>query len=285
MSWRSSSGLLIKLTSASTDGIDAQINAGRLVELAEGWRTLVDPAPADRVADALVEGGTRFRDAVLRGLAAKGIDVGDPFRLLLALRRIGGARLESRFGPGREDDGQPRGREPVVPATTFVELRHLAQACAAGVEPAARAAIAAAGLTVVTATTDVHEHGKTVVDLTLSALGVAVVEGGISTDADDLAALAAEAGADAVAVSTYNGLALRYLRELRAALDARGCAAPVLIGGRLNEIPEGSNSSLPMDVTDELDDEGALVCRSIEELPRRLAALADSAAAKTGRGA
>ncbi|HEV7370415.1 cobalamin-dependent protein [Arenibaculum sp.] len=253
--------------------VDAQLHAGRLVEHAADWRTLIDPSAADRVTDMLVEAGTRFRDRVLAGLAEGGIDVDDPFHLLLALRRIGGARLESRFGPGREDAGQARGREPVVPATTFLELMHAAEACLARVEPGTRGAVAAAGLRLVTATTDVHEHGKTLVDRTLAGLGVTVIEGGISTDPDDLAALAAEEEADAIAVSTYNGVALRYLRELKAALAARGREVPVLIGGRLNEIPDGSNSSLPTDVGGVLEEEGAVVCRAIDDLPRSLAAL------------
>jgi hypothetical protein len=48
---------------------------------------------------------------------------------------------------------------------------------------------------------------------------------------------------------------------------------PILIGGRLNQIPEGSNSSLPVDVGDELAAAGAVVCREAAELVPRLAGL------------
>jgi hypothetical protein len=39
----------------------------------------------------------------------------------------------------------------------------------------------------------------------------------------------------------------------------------VLIGGRLNQVPSGSNSSLPVDVSAELAAGGAIVCHEIED--------------------
>jgi hypothetical protein len=53
-----------------------------------------------------------------------------------------------------------------------------------------------------------------------------------------------------------------------------------LIGGRLNQIPEGSNSSLPMDVGDLLAAEGAVVCRVATDLLPALAAVRRSRAAE-----
>ena len=44
-----------------------------------------------------------------------------------------------------------------------------------------------------------------------------------------------------------------------------GKSIPVLIGGRLNQVPETSNTSLPVDVGDELAAAGAIVCREIED--------------------
>lgn len=47
--------------------------------------------------------------------------------------------------------------------------------------------------------------------------------------------------ADFIAISTYNGIALRYARDVLAAIKEAGSDMPVLIGGKLNEIPEDSN--------------------------------------------
>ena len=49
---------------------------------------------------------------------------------------------------------------------------------------------------------------------------------------------------------------------------------PVLIGGRLNQVPKGSNTSLPVDVSAELAEAGAVVCREIEDAVPALIAIA-----------
>ncbi len=254
--------------------IAAQLFAGRLIEATEGWRPLVDTAEADRVAETLLAGGEAFRDRVLAGLAAAGIDTGDAVELLLALKRLGGKRLEALWGPGTEAAEEPRGRRPLVRATTFVELAETAGRILDGMAAEDRAAVAAGRLSALTATTDVHEHGKLLVEQVFAGLGVATLDGGVATDPDDLAERARAEGADLIAVSTYNGIALAYVEALQAELAARGLEVPVLVGGRLNQIPEASNSSLPVEVTAELAAAGATVCESVEAALPALLALA-----------
>ena len=130
---------------------------------------------------------------------------------------------------------------------------------------------------IVVATTDVHEHGKLLVERVLGGLGVKVLEGGVSCDPDDLARRAVEVNADLIAVSTYNGVALSFLQALKSELEALDFAGPVLIGVRLNQIPEGSNTSLPVEVTKELTEAGAVVCLEVEDA---VASLLDLAARK-----
>ena len=78
---------------------------------------------------------------------------------------------------------------------------------------------------------------------------------------------------DAIAISTYNGVALDYLKQLQVALNENGVQCPILMGGKTNQIPPDSNSSLPVDVSQQLLEEGAIVCRSISELVEPLVAL------------
>lgn len=47
------------------------------------------------------------------------------------------------------------------------------------------------------------------------------------------------------------------------------------VGGKLNQIPDSSNTSLPVDVSEELVAKGAVVCRSVEDLLAALASMAD----------
>lgn len=263
--------------------VDAHLFAHRLAEKSLHLQPLLDADAADAMAGRLIAGGERFRERVLSGLAEAGIDTRDAFELLLSLRRIGARRLEELFGPGTEDRTRPRGRRPIVEATTFTELAANAASYLAALAPATRAAIAKAGLTACIATTDVHEYGKLLVEAVLAGLGVALIDAGASIDADDLAETARAGGADLIALSTYNGIALDYLKRLNAELGARGMNLPVFIGGKLNQIPDDSNTSLPVDVSTELAAAGAIACAGIEDMLARLAVLAARDAAAAGR--
>jgi methylmalonyl-CoA mutase cobalamin-binding subunit len=255
--------------------VEAQLFAGRLIDRAEDWQALLDPAPVEATAARILGGGRAFRDRALDGLAEAGIDTANPFEMLLALRRIGPRRLETLFGQGEPDAERPGGRRPLVEATTIGELDRLAAKTAAGLGAPARAAIAAAGFKACTATSDVHEFGKILLDGTLRRLGVGLLDAGVSSDPETVARAAKAGRADFIAVSTYNGVALDYLTGLKGALAALGLELPVFIGGRLNQMPASSNTNLPVDVGAELTAAGAIVCRRVEDMLERLAELAE----------
>jgi methylmalonyl-CoA mutase cobalamin-binding subunit len=120
----------------------------------------------------------------------------------------------------------------------------------------------------------VHEYGKILVETALERLGVAVSDAGVSTDPDVVARQASQAGADLIAISTYNGVALGYLQALRQEMDRLGLALPVYIGGKLNQIPDDSVSSLPVDVTGDLEVLGAVTCPRVEDMLRGLLSMA-----------
>jgi len=256
--------------------VEAQLFADRLIAHGPGHLALIDPERAEALAERLLAGAATFKERVLAGLAEGGFAVGDAAELLLALRRIGGKRLEELFGPGAPDAEAPRGRKPLVPAGMLAELEDLAEERLAAMNEGDRAKVAAAGLCAVVATTDVHEHGKLLVEQVLQGLGVNLSDGGVSIDPDDLARAAKDAEADIIAISTYNGVALSFMEDLKAELARLDLDLPVLIGGRLNQIPPGSNTSLPVEVTDELSALGAAVCREVEDALPVLVALANA---------
>ena len=256
--------------------VEAQLFADRLIAHGPGHLALIDPERAEALAERLLAGAATFKERVLAGLAEGGFAVGDAAELLLALRRIGGKRLEELFGPGAPDADAPRGRKPLVPSGMLAELEDLAEERLAAMNQGDRAKVAAAGLCAVVATTDVHEHGKLLVEQVLQGLGVNLSDGGVSIDPDDLARAAKDAEADIIAISTYNGVALSFMEDLKAELARLDLDLPVLIGGRLNQIPPGSNTSLPVEVTDELSALGAVVCREVEDALPVLVALANA---------
>ena len=259
--------------------IDAHRFAHRLVERSEGLVPLFDAGEADRTAARIVAGGERFRDRVLAGLEEGGFDIADPFMLLLALRRIGARRLEAAFGPGAPLEGHASRRQPIVPAPTIAALEIAAEKLVARGDPALRRLIADAKLVACIAATDVHEYGKLLVQDAMERLGVRVIDLGVHAEPEALAAAARDSAADLVAISTYNGVALDYVRRLRRAFDGLKAAPAVLIGGRLNQVPADSNSSLPVAVESDLRAEGAVPCAAAADLIAELATIARRRAA------
>ncbi len=251
--------------------IAAHLAANRLIERAERLAPLFDAAAAAAMADEIVAGGRRFRDTVLAGLDGFGYDIRNPVELLLAIRRIGAKRLEEAFGPGDADPDHRRGRRPVVAAPSIAEIERDGVERVAGLDAETRARLAASGLTGTVVSTDVHEYGKILIDTVLEQAGLTALDGGIHGDIDAVVAGARAAGADFIAVSTYNGVALSYLTALRDAMDAAGLDIPVFIGGKLNQVPDGSNTSLPVDVAAALAERGAIVCARPEDMLRHLA--------------
>jgi methylmalonyl-CoA mutase cobalamin-binding subunit len=255
--------------------IEAQTFATRLVEYASESLGLVSFEQVDRDAEALVEGARIFAGRVLNGLDEAGVDTTGPAALMIALRQIGPGRLEALYGPGVPDPAGWGGRRAVVPAEWLKELRRAAAGWAERAPAEARARLRASGLKVCVGASDVHEHGKMLIDQVLAELGLDVIEGGTSADPGDLVARAIAGGADVVAISTYNGIALRYAREVQDAMAGAGVILPLCIGGRLNQIPDDSNSGLPVDVAREIEALGVLACPT----PEALIALLDRLAA------
>lgn len=240
--------------------LDAQLFAARLAEHADGYAGLFDATAIDRMADRLCDGGEAFKARALSGLAERGIDTTDPAALMLAMRRLGARRMEAMFGAGAEHRGR---REPLVPADWARELDRMA---ADWVSRQTLGSDDLAGVRVALGTTDVHEHGAHLVRDVMQRIGIEVIDAGVSVDADDLVVAALQAEADVIAVSTYNGVGLSYARAVIAELDQRGAALPVIIGGKLNGIPDQSNSDLPVDVSDDIAKTGAIPCADLDAM-------------------
>jgi methylmalonyl-CoA mutase cobalamin-binding subunit len=158
-----------------------------------------------------------------------------------------------------------------VRATTIASLETQSARIVGELEVGLAELLRARALTVCVACTDVHEYGKILLEAVLRRLGIAVVDGGVSADPEQVAARAR--GCDALAISSYNGVALRYVQALGEELSEAGLGVPIYVGGRLNQLPEGSVDELPIDVRPELAALGAIVCARVEEMLVHLARL------------
>lgn len=246
--------------------VAAHLFANRLIWRASGYEALFDLEAADRIAAQLVEGGQQFKRQVLQGLAEAGIDVANPFEMLLAIRRLGARRLEELFGPGKLNGEYISKRKPLVKATTVAALDVQADELVAGLDQTERDHLRRSSLVGCVTCSDVHEYGKILVEAVLGRLGIQVIDAGVSADPEAVAKRAKASSVDFIAVSTYNGVALDYLKALRSEIGRLGLEIPIFIGGKLNQIPSDSPSSLPSDVSAELQKLGAVVCHRVEDM-------------------
>jgi methylmalonyl-CoA mutase cobalamin-binding domain/chain len=229
---------------------------------------VIDWGKIEAIRDRLVEGGRRFFEAAIHGLSGAGIDVRDPAQLLLVLKRLGSDRCEELFGAGDPDPEFPRGRRPVletdlVKSTIAERERLLAQLHGRHEEEAIR------GMKVLVTSTDVHDFAPFLLSSTLSAVGAHVIDFGINRDPEDIVKAVVETDADAVVISTHNGVARAFgqhlMRELEAA-QAGGVA--VFMGGVLNEGVD--DSEVPIDVSADLNAVGIETPGTIDRLVEAL---------------
>ena len=217
----------------------------------EEYVPLVDPVvdwgQIEAMRDRLVDGGRAFFAAAIDGLGGAGIDVRDPAQLLLVLKRLGSSRCEELFGAGEPDEEFPRGRRPVlqtdlVKNTMAERERLLAELAGRGQEQAVR------GMKVLVTSTDVHEFAEFLLSSALGAIGTEVIDFGINRDPEDIVKAVIETDADAVVITTHNGVARSFGRRLVSELAvAQAREVPVFMGGVLNEDVDGSE--IPIDVT------------------------------------
>ncbi len=234
----------------------------------EDYVPLVDPVvdwgKIEAMRDELVRGGRAFFDAVIQGLAGAGIDVRDPAQLLLVTKRLGSTRCEELFGAGQADPEFPRGRRPVlqtdlVKNTMEERERLLAELSRRGEEEAIR------GMKVLVTSTDVHEFAEFLLTSSLAAAGTEVIDFGINRDPEDIVKAVIETAADAVVITTHNGVARSFGQRLMGELRNAGVGSvPVFMGGVLNEDVDGSE--IPIDVSADLNANGIETPGTIDRL-------------------
>lgn len=229
---------------------------------------VVDWGQIEAMRDRLVSGGKAFFDSVIQGLSGAGIDVRDPAQLLLVTKRLGSTRCEELFGAGEADPEFPRGRRPVlqtdlVKNTMEERERLLAELSRRGEEEAIR------GMKVIVTSTDVHEFAEFLLTSSLAAAGTQVIDFGINRDPEDIVKAVLETDADAVVITTHNGVARSFGRRLMGELRSAGVGSvPVFMGGVLNEDIEGSD--VPIDVSADLNATGIETPGTIDRLVEAL---------------
>jgi methylmalonyl-CoA mutase cobalamin-binding subunit len=220
-----------------------------------------DFSEAHRFSDTILSAGKSVCDNALDGLKEAGVDITDPVQMLFVLKNLGPAVFEEMFGAGKAREEFVRGRLPIEPTDVFeMSNKYFNEYRQLFVTSKMRTLLG--GRRLLIASTDVHEHAVTVISHLLSESGAEMIYMGAEVNPDEVASEADDQNAEAILISTHNGMALEYAKQLRAALEKQKIKRPVLIGGILNQKIE--SQPLPVDVTGNLKELGFYPCARLE---------------------
>jgi methylmalonyl-CoA mutase cobalamin-binding subunit len=234
---------------------------GRRVETtAQKLFSHFDFSAAYDFSETILSAGKSVFNNALDGLKETGVDIEDPVQLLYVLKNLGPAVFEEMFAAGNLDENYIRGRVPVIATDVcemsndyFNEYRQLF------VTPKMKTLLG--GRRILVASTDVHAHAVTIISRLLSEAGAEMINMGVEVNPEEIVSEANTHTAEAILISTHNGMAFEYAKRLKEILDIQKIQAPVLIGGILNQKVE--NQTLPVDVTGNLKELGFYPCNRL----------------------
>lgn len=236
--------------------VDMMLEKSKLLEPYMNWPAI----EAER--DILVSCGRVFFERVLNGLEDLGVDINHAGRVFAALKAIGAEQLETNFGVGRKEKAAMRGRQPVIPTDIVKTLQGKQKTY---FESAGNLEKALSDKKVIVGSTDIHEYGKEIVKSMCDVAGAEVFDLGTYVTPEEIIENILETESKVIVISTYNGVALTFAKDVLRLLKEHGLSDVVLIlGGVLNENMDGS--MLAVDVTEDLRALGVNVDNTMETI-------------------
>jgi methylmalonyl-CoA mutase cobalamin-binding subunit len=223
----------------------------------------IDWKKIEGLRDQLVIGGRQFFSNAIKTMKEMQVDVNDPARVLIVMKLLGPEKCEELFGVGERDNNYIRGHKPVLETDLVrqtMEKRKTLLDNVSNLKPDEKLN----GKKIVVASTDVHEFAKFLLISTLESVGGRVVDFGINRDPEDIVKVALETEADAIVITTHNGVARSFGMTLMESMNEAGLSSSVFMGGVLNEDIEGS--TVPVDVREHLHRMGIATPDSVEDL-------------------
>lgn len=228
--------------------IDGHLCIDMMIEKSKFLEPFIDWNKIEAERDILLACGRVFFERVMNGLEDLGVDINHPGEVFAALKAIGAEQLEVNFGVGKKEKAALRGREPVKPTDivkTLQDKQKKVFASAGNIERELE------GMKVLVGTTDIHDYGKEMVKSLLNVAGAEVFDLGTYVTSQEIIENILETESKVVIISTYNGIALSFAKELVNLLNKNGMDDVVVImGGLLNENMDGS--MLAVDVVEDV---------------------------------
>ncbi len=232
--------------------VEGHLTMDMMIEKAKYYKDYINWDRIDRESDELVVGAHKFFDNVMNGLDGLGVDTNHAGEIVAILKAIGPDQLEIAYGAGEPDNSEIRGHSIIHPTSIIKTINEVRDTTLAKMDIKEGDDLPLTGINLVTGSTDVHEFGLAVVNSVTQKAGATVFNLGTSVPIEEIADTIIETGSKIVLISTYNGMAYSFGRDLRKALDEAGLEdVYIMMGGRLNEPLDGSD--VPIDVTDRLE--------------------------------
>jgi len=222
--------------------IEAQLFGRQVEASARRLYPHVDFTAAEGFATVVCREGREIFNNALTGLRELGADTRNPLQLLYVLKQLGAPAFEQLFAADVEKLQSPPTDMYSLSQQVIEEHRPMFA------EASLRSSVK--GMRLLVASSDVHEHATGALAQLLDEAGAEVVYLGAEQDPADLVTALRQQPADALLLSTHNGMALEYANQLKQLLDAESLSLPVIMGGVLNQKVDGQ--ALPVAVVDEL---------------------------------
>ncbi|MGM0113515.1 cobalamin B12-binding domain-containing protein [Enterococcus sp. DIV0187] len=249
--------------------VEAHRVVDMMIEKAEFYVNFMNWEKINAEAEVLVTGANCFFEKVLNALDDLGVDIKHAGQVASVLKAIGPKRLEMAFGAGLSDEFAMRGRVPVRPTSIVKTINNIQEAAMEKMD--LKDDFPLKGINVVVGSTDVHEFGLEVVANVIKKAGANVFNLGTTVSVAEIADTLVETGSNIVLMSTYNGIAYSFGRDLIESLsEAKLENVHILMGGRLNEPIDGND--VPIDVSDKLAEMGINVDNNVDTLVGTIAA-------------
>ena len=243
--------------------IDAEHVLDIMIEKAGNYAQYINFEALQERANVLNAAGNTFFERLINAMDDLGVDITHPGQVVAVAKAMGTEQMEKNFGAGKKDEKAIRSRVPVYPTDIIRTVKNIQDDTLGHIKGLDKHPLE--GINVVIGCTDIHVFGKEVIKRILIEAGANVFDLGDATSTKEFADTLIETESKVLLISTYNGLAYSYGRDMLAELKDRGMTdVKVMMGGRLNETMEGED--IPVDVTKELEEMGIDASNNAETL-------------------
>lgn len=246
---------------------DVQLWAREIEKIARRLHPHVDFTASRNFAKSICTKGKVIFKNALAFLDDCGVDTKDAVQMLYVLKSIGPRAFEEELNPSARNGAISK--DAPIPNDIFIKTMGIVENWRPFYE-SDNVKSRLSGIKALLASTDVHEHGLLLIDHLLCAAGANVYNIGAERNPDEVVSEAAKEGCELLFISTHNGMALEYARNLLDEMEEQDYKIPVCMGGVLNQNTD--EGSTPVEVSGELEKLGITIVSDLNLLPERAAA-------------